>query len=118
MCKVNGDFVDIKYTFDATAERSYNDFSITYNSESDAAEVISPTEGTYTVVFAAYSGEELTDVSVVNNVEFKSVDLGKVKSVAVPEDFAAGAADKVKVMLWKDLESMIPKCAADTKTIK
>lgn len=39
-------------------------------------------------------------------------------SVAVPEDFAAGRADTVKVMLWEDFAGMQPKCAADTKTVR
>lgn len=69
-------------------------------------------------VDATKDGRELTGVSVVNNVEFGQEDLSKVKSVAVPEDFAAGRADTVKVMLWEDFAGVQPKCAADTKTVR
>ena len=78
-------------------------FSVRY--ADGAAIVAAPRAGTYTVIFAAYSGGALT------SVEWKPVIFTEAgKATITPDAFNADGADDVKVMLWDNIDDMCPLC--------
>ncbi len=84
------------------------EYSIAY--KPDGTVVTAPEGGTYAVIFAAYDGNDvLTSMASVS----QNFTAGENPPVSAPDTFKAN--DKVKVMLWKSLETMEPLCIADVK---
>lgn len=83
-------------------------YSIAY--KSDGAVVTTPKDGECTVIFAAYDKDGvLTSMASVT----QNFTAGENPPVLAPNTFTAD--DKVKVMLWKSLETIKPLCIADIK---
>lgn len=88
----------------ATGTSDTEKFSIRY--EDGSAFVTVPTEGIYTVIFAAYDASgKLTGLSV------QLVTVEKGETTVTPENFTANGT--VKVMLWESITSMKALCKSE-----
>lgn len=88
----------------ATGTGDTKDFSIRY--EDGSAFVTVPTEGIYTVIFAAYDASgKLTSLSV------QPVMVEKGETTVAPQGFTANGT--VKVMLWESITSMKALCKSE-----
>lgn len=76
--------------------------------------VVSVTKpGTYRLIFAAYDGLGILISTEAQKVTFSAPD----EKTFSPTSFKSEGADTVKVMLWRDFDSMEPICEADKKEI-
>lgn len=93
---------EVKITLPATGTGDTDKFSIRY--EGGNAIVTAPKAGTYAVIFAAYDNGRLASLSV------QTVPIAKGETSITSENFTPDGT--VKVMLWENLTSMKPLCAA------
>lgn len=77
----------------------------------DAALVLSPEAGEYTVVFAAYNDDDTLAGIEIIPVQFEEAG----EKIVKPEKKELLNSGRVKVMLWDNLSSMMPKCEYDEK---
>ena len=80
-------------------------YSIKY--ESGKAVVAAP-NGKYAVIFAAYD----TDGKLISVAVKQDVEITKVNQSVYPNKFTTSGATKGKVMLWDNLNNMVPKAVA------
>lgn len=81
---------------------------IAYNTEDGSADAYSPTEGKYSVIFAAYKDGVLHSVKEVE-VTFENAGSQTVKK---PDGFEDSNADMVNVFFWDSISNMTPLCPA------
>ena len=83
--------------------------SVEYDADTSCAVITVSKTGTYTVIFAAYDiNGALTSIEI-KDTTFDSKGIHSVYC----DTFNAMGANAVKVMLWDDLQGMIPICNAD-----
>ena len=100
-------------TYTAQFERTPINSFVEYMEDGNAL-IGSPESGEYDVIFAAYdSHDKLIGVEKVH----KELSDEIKETIVEPQSFSTDGAAKVKVMLWKSIDSMTPKCGAAVKLI-
>ena len=83
-------------------------FSLAAGDNNKSVKLNVPTAGTYKVIFADYENGTLANLDIVKK-EVSQAEIGTV-TVDMQKDFVLGAGDKV--MLWNNINNMIPLCEA------
>ena len=84
------------------------DFYLSADDNNKSVKLNVPTAGTYKVIFADYENGALANLDIVTK-EVSQAEIGTV-TVDMKKDFVLEAGDKV--MLWNNINDMIPLCEA------
>ena len=100
---------DGNYICDYCEEYTLTDFTIlNYNAQANEATVFAPKSGKYVLVFADYEGSKL------NSVDVAEYDFAVGVNIVSQENKTFMLANGDKVMLWHNIQSLVPVCEALT----
>lgn len=84
---------------------------IDYDVVINAAKIVAPETGIYTIIFADYNSEtnSLSNIETAT-ITFTKETKGTVVDVPITKGFSLNIGDKI--MLWSDFTNLVPKCEA------
>ena len=97
------------YICDKCGETILDKFEIAeYDSSEETAKILIPKEGTYTVILADYEDKKLANIQTTVIITTSE----SVAYVPITEGFKLENGDKI--MIWENLDSLVPLCDAYT----